>query len=832
MLFGTHKKPSADLAQSAESRNAKLSTSAQHRAAKQLAREQKQKLKQLNRNTAKQNKVKKQQLKVAAAPRNSVDFIGYHKMYDSGICEVYADTFSKTIQFSDINYQTARLDDQSDLFARWCETLSYCDSSMHLQINIINRRIDTDNFRESMLMPFWNNAQDIYRTEVNDMLMNKAMEGQNNIVREKYATFSTAAATYEDAMRNLARIEGDLSSQFKALGCQVSTLSGAQRLELIHNIFRPDERFTFKYDDLLWSGLSTKAYIAPAWMDFRSSDYFEFDGKCGQVLYARDLPRVMSDQLIKELSDLPITMNIALHIDPVEQSEALDYTRKQIAYMEMEVTGKQDKAIQSNRNPEIAIPMETRKKYNGAQELRDLLENKNQNMFKITLLIYTYADSLDALFDNVAQIVSAARKKDVLFVPLHAQQKQGINSILPVGRCLFDKKRTLTTASTAIFVPFTSMELYQKGGIYYGQNAMSHNLVFFNRYNLLAPNGLILGSPGSGKSFAAKREMSWVLLNDPNAEVIIIDPEREYTSLATGMDGEVVQISAGSKHHLNPFDISDNYADDADPLSLKGEFILTLCELLIGGSGGLDGAHRSIISRCTKLCYSKYFSNPKKYPVPTLRDFYAEICRQPEADAKSVALQLELYIEGALDVFAHPTNVDITKRLVVYDVRDLGKQLRTFGMMVVLDQIWNRITSNRQQGKRTWLYIDEMQLLLTNKYSSDFFFELWSRARKWGAVPTGITQNVRTLLDSANGQRMLSNSDFILMMNQHTNDRLDLAHLLNMSDRQSEYITNSESGSGLLFAGNCIIALKDQFPTDTAMYKMMTTKIEEISPND
>lgn len=753
-------------------------------------------------------------------------------MFDNGICEITPDLYSKTIQFSDINYQTARLDEQSELFARWCETLSYCDSSMHLQINIVNRRIDQENFRESMLMPLQNDSLDTFRSEMNEMLMDKALEGQNNIVREKYATFSSSADSYEDAKRNLARIEGDLSSQFKALGCQVSTLSGAQRLELIHNIFRPDDRFTFKYDDLIWSGLSSKAYVAPGWMDFRPNDYFEFDGKFGQVLYARDLPRVMSDQLIKELSDLPITMNIALHITNVEQSKALEYTRRQIAYMEMEVTGKQDKAIQNNRNPDIAIPMETRKKYNGANELRDLLENKNQNMFKVTLLAYTYADSLDALFDNVAQMVSTARKKDVLFVPLHAEQKQGINSILPVGRCLFEKKRTLTTASTAIFVPFTSMELYQKGGIYYGQNAMSHNLVFFNRYNLLAPNGLILGSPGSGKSFAAKREMSWVLLNDPNAEVIIIDPEREYTSLAAGMDGEVVYISAGSKHHLNPFDISDNYADDADPMSLKGEFILTLCELLIGGANGLDGAQRSIISRCTKLCYSRYFSNPKKYPVPTLRDFYDEICQQPEEAAKSVALQLELYIEGTLDVFAHPTNVDITKRLVVYDVRDLGKQLRTFGMMVVLDQIWNRITSNRQQGKRTWIYIDEMQLLLTNKYSSDFFFELWSRARKWGAVPTGITQNVRTLLDSANGQRMLSNSDFILMMNQHTNDRLDLAHLLNMSDRQSEYITNSESGSGLLFAGNCIIALKDQFPTDTKMYKMMTTKIEEIPHNE
>ena len=806
------------------------SMSARKKAARAAARQHAKQLKQLSQKAEQKNKEKKRQLKSSAAPKNSVDFIGYERMYDDGLCAITSELYSKTIQFSDINYQTARLQEQSDLFAKWCETLAYCDSSMHLQINIINRRIDQEGFRESMLLPLEGDANDQYRTEINDMLMDKALEGQNNIIREKYATFSTKAESFEEAKRNLARIEGDMTAQYKALGCQVNSLTGAQRLQLIHNVFRPNDRFTFKYDDLIWSGLTTKSFVAPGYLDFRPNDYYEFDGNYGEVLYVRSLPRVMGDQLIKELSDLPIPLNIAIHIDAVEQSEALEYTRRQIAYMEMEVTSKQDKAIQANRNPDIAIPMETRKKYVGATELRDLLENKNQNMFKVSILVYTFAADLKEIFDNVAQIVSAARKKDVLLAPLHAEQRQGVNSILPLGHNLVDKKRTLTTASTAIFVPFTTQELYEAGGIYYRQNTMSHNLVFFNRYNLQAPNGLLFGTPGSGKSFFAKDEIFWVLLKDKNAEVIIIDPEREYTRLATALNGEVVYISAGSPHHLNPFDISDNYADDADPLSLKSEFILTICELLIGGVNGLSGEQRSIISRCTKTVYAKYFSNPKKYPVPTMRDFYNEILKQPEAAAANLALQLELYIEGALDVFAHPTNVDTSNRFVVYDVRDLGKQMRTFGMMVVLDQIWNRITSNREKGKRTWLYIDEMQLLLTNKFSSDFFFELWSRARKWGAVPTGITQNVRTLLDSSNGQRMLSNSDFIAMMNQHTNDRLDLAHLLNMSDRQSEYITNAESGAGLLFAGNCIIPIINKFPKDTEMYKIMTTKIEEITP--
>lgn len=814
--------------QEQESKNIK-SLRLQKKNAKIRARKHSERLKQLNKSTEQQNAELKKQLRNSAVPKNVQQLVRYEKMFEDGICEIEPGLYSRTIKFSDINYQTARRDEQVDLFTRYCEVLNYCDPTVNVQISIVNRRIDEQSFRETMFMPMRGDELDRYRKEMNEMLAQRALEGQNSIVREKYLTFSTTATSYEAAIPALARLETDLSGHFKALGCETKTLNGTERLELLHNIFRPEERYTFDYKQLVESGLTTKSIIVPDSFDFKEKHIFEFGKHLGQVLYLRELPAELSDKIISELSDIPIDMHIALHIKNVDQGKALELVRRQIAFMEMEATSKQDSAIQKGRDAHIAIPMETRRSYEEATKLLDLLENKNQRMFKVTMLVYTFANDLETLQDNAYQIMATARKNNVKIDRLDLRQREGINSIIPVGKNHVNIERTLTTASTAIFIPFTTMELYQKSGMYYGLNALSRNLIFFNRYSLKAPNGVILGTPGSGKSFAAKREMINVLLNDPNAEVVIIDPEREYTSLAKGFNGEVVHISAGSKSFINPMDCSMDYADEEEPLQLKAEFILTICELLVGGKMGLSGAQRSIISRACKICYAPYFARPGKNPVPTLRDFYDVIKAQPEEEAQSLALDLELYIEGTLSVFANPTNVDTTKRLVVYDVRDLGKQLRTFGMMVVLDQIWNRITENRAVGKRTWIYVDEFQLLLNNEYSANYFFELWSRSRKWGAIPTGITQNVETLLLSDLARRMLSNSDFIMMFNQATSDRMELAGLLNISNKQLSYVTNSEAGHGLLFAGKSIVPFIDRFPTDTELYRMMTTKIEEVA---
>lgn len=758
-------------------------------------------------------------------PKSTLDCLHYEQMLDTGICSLGDNCYSRTIQISDINYQTARREEQVDLFSRYCENLNALDPQVHLQITIINRHIDKQALEAQTYSPTVGDGLDEFREEYNQIIAAKALEGQNSIIRDRYVTFSTYAPTVRAAHSSLARIEAEQTANFKALGCSVAPMTGLQRLQLLQSILRPGTQFRFSYDQCLL-GVSTKEAIAPMTFDFDKRG-FTFEDFFAEVLILRDLPNDLSDKLLTDIADLPIDMAINLHIDRMDQTKALELVRRKIALMEMEQTSQEDKAVEKGRNPILATPASMRRKYAGAVELLEDLEQHNQRLFDVTILIYTFADSEEKLKENVAQIRTAVAGNTCSAVPLDYRQLEGFNSTLPLGKNFVEITRTLTTASTAIFIPFTTQELYQPGGMYYGLNALSRNMIFFSRYTDASPDGIIVGSPGSGKSFAAKREMIGVLLNDPNAEVLVIDPEREYSSLAMGFNGAIVRISAGSQDYLNPMDITQDYDKD-DPLLLKSEFILSLMELLIGGKDGLTGQERSIISRVCMLCYQNFFARNAK--MPTLATFYEKLKEQKEPEAQRLALSLEIYIHGALSVFSHETNVDIDNRFIVFDLRDLGNQLRTFGMLVVLDQIWNRVIRNRAIGKRTWIYIDEMQLLLTNEYAAQYFFDIWSRARKWGGVPTGITQNTETLLLSDLARRMLSNSDFIQMFNQSQPDRVELAGLLNMSNKQLSYITGAQQGCGLLFAGKSVIPFADSFPRDTKLYKMMTTKIEELVP--
>lgn len=748
-------------------------------------------------------------------------------MIEDGICEVEKGVFSKTIKFADINYEIAKKEDQVDIFSKYCEFLNYFNDTIKVQISIQNRYINQETFRKKMLIKINETDEEfmkVYKKEFNSMLMEKASQRQNNVIRDKYITFTIKGESYESAIPLLARVETDIMNNLKTLGAGDKTLTGRERVENLYTFFNQNQDIDFDYDYTLNTGLTTKDFIAPNSFDFTDKKTFQFNDTYAQVIRIKDLPTDLSDKVISEITELNFNLNIALHIEAIEQKEALDLVKRKIAFMEQQKIDEQKKAIRSNYDVEM-IPHELKYSLDEAEQLLDDLQHGNQRMFVLTALIYTCADTKEQLQEQVFQISSVCRQNGCMTETLDYLQEDALNSILPLGKNHINIKRTLTTASTAIFMPFSTQELYQENGLYYGLNALSHNLILVNRKSLKTPSGFILGTPGSGKSFKAKTEIVNVLL-ETDDDVIIIDPESEYKYLTQCFKGTNINISAGSKEHINPMDISEEY--DEEPLKLKSEFLLSLCNLIVGGRNGLSTQEKAVIDRAVALTYSKTFKVFGKEHTPTLKDFYETLLAQPEAEAKKVALSLELYIKGSLSVFAEKTNIDMKNRLITFDIKDLGKELKTMGMLIVLDQIWNRVTQNRQKGKRTWLYIDEIYLLFQNEYSSNYLFELYKRARKWGLIPTGITQNVEDLLLSDNARRMLSNSDFIIMLNQATSDRVELASLLDISNPQLSFVTNVKEGQGLVFAGNAIVPFKDEFPKETELYKMMTTKIEEV----
>lgn len=774
----------------------------------------------------KQKKERAKQQRKYAPKHSSQQSLAYQAMYENGVCEVKEGIFSRTFQFSDINYSTADQAEQETTFSSYCELLNSCDGETALQISIINRSKDKVQFAKDLTYELADDELDLYRGEMNTMITDKIQHGNSSLQKEKYISFYQKAKDVDQAIPALNRLQSDLVDQFVDLGCNVEEMSGMDRLRLANNILRPDTNLYFEYEDLLYSGLTTHSAIAPDSFDFKyRKNRFLMGDEYSEVLYLRTYPSELSDRLISDLTDIPTNLQIAIHIAPLEQQKGLDLVKTKLSFMEQQKINEQLKAQKSGYDPNL-IGMELRRSLDEANDLLEQMQGDNEKLFAFTFLVMASNKDEHLLDETIEQILAAGRKNNCEFSKLNYLQEEGLNAILPWGFNYVPIERTLTTASTAVFVPFTAQELMQPKGKYYGLNAVTKNLVTLDRRTLKAPNGFILGTPGSGKSFATKKEMAAVLLSDPDAEVIVIDPEREYTPLANALGGEVIHISAGSKAHVNPLDINDDYADDDDPVILKTDFVLSLCEMLVGGNMGLTPIQKTLIDRSCRFIYKEYFEG--KTDKPTLKDFSRTLKDQPEPEAQQLAVELELYTEGSLSVFSHQTNVDTKKRFVVFDVKDLGKQLRSMGMLIILDQIWNRITSNRNAGRRTWVYIDEIQLLFSNEYAENYFFELWSRARKWGAIPTGITQNVSTLLSSLNAERMLSNSDFVLMLNQSQTDRQRLTELLHISSRQQKYITNAKEGAGLMYAGSAMIPLYDEFPKNTELYKVMSTKIEDV----
>ena len=762
-------------------------------------------------------------------PRTTQATIPYERMWPDGVCRVTDKYYTKTIQFQDINYQLAQNEDKTSIFEGWSDFLNYFDSSIHLQFSFLNLTAGAENFEQSIIIPDRDDGFDDIRKEYAEMLQNQLAKGNNGLVKTKYITFGIEAANIKEAKPRLERIEIDLMNNFKRLGVSASPLNGKERLKVMYDMFHMDNQspFRFNWDWLAPTGLSTKDFIAPSSFDFRDRHSFGFGDKFGEVSFYNIIASDLNDRTLADLLSMESSLVVGLHIQAIDQNAAIKNVKRKITELDEMKINEQKKAVRSGYDMDI-IPSDLATYGGEAKKLLEDLQSRNERMFLITFLMLNTAPSKKQLNLNVKQAQSIAVQHNCQLVPLDFQQESGMVSCLPLGYNKISIQRGLTTSSTAIFVPFTTQELFQvnKEALYCGLNALSNNMIMVDRKNLKNPNGLILGTPGSGKSFSAKREIANVLLVTDD-DVIICDPEGEYFPLVEAFHGQVVKISPTSKNYINPMDINLNYSDEDNPLSLKSDFILSLCELIVGGRDGLQPIEKTIIDRAVHIIYQPYLNDPRPENVPILQDLYNTLRKQDEKEAKTLATALEIYVTGSLNVFNHRTNVDVNNRLVCYDIKELGKQLKKLGMLIVQDQVWGRVTANREAHKSTRYYIDEFHLLLKEEQTAAYSVEIWKRFRKWGGIPTGITQNVKDLLASQEIENIFENSDYIYMLNQAAGDREILAKKLGISQHQLSYVTQSGEGEGLLFYGNVILPFVDRFPKDLKLYSIMTTKPTE-----
>ncbi|WP_452171074.1 VirB4-like conjugal transfer ATPase, CD1110 family [Jeotgalibaca arthritidis] len=762
--------------------------------------------------------------------QSAQDTIPYERMYPEGICRVTDKLYTKTIRFQDINYQLAQNEDKTSIFESWCDFLNYFDSSIKFQLSFLNMTANTKDYESSIHIKSQEDDFDSIRTEYTQMLHNQLAKGNNGLMKSKYLTFGIEADSIKIAKPRLERIENDLWNGFKRLGVVVDSIEGKERLKLCHNILHMDGNvpFNFEWKWLAPSGLSTKDFIAPSSFEFREGRSFKTGNKFGAMSFLQILAPELNDRILADFLDMESNLLLTMHIQSVDQTKAIKTIKRKITDLDKMKIEEQKKAVRAGYDMDI-IPSDLATYGAEAKKLLQDLQSRNERMFLLTFLVMNTADTKQELENIVFGAAGIAQKHNCLLVRLDFQQEQGFLSSLPLGLNQVEIQRSLTTSATAIFVPFTTQELFQSSGeaLYYGLNALSNNLIMVDRKKLKNPNGLILGTPGSGKSFSAKREITNIFLITTD-DIIICDPEAEYYPLVNRLKGQVIKISSTSPDYVNPMDINLNYSEDENPLSLKSDFILSLCELIVGGKDGLKPVEKSIIDRCVRLIYADYLADPVPEKMPILEDLYDALENQEEKEAQHIRAALEIYVTGSLNLFNHRTNVDITNRLVCFDIKELGKQLKKLGMLVVQDQVWNRVTVNRAEKRSTRYYMDEFHLLLKEEQTAAYSVEIWKRFRKWGGIPTGITQNVKDLLSSREVENIFENSDFIYMLNQASGDRQILAKQLNISPHQLSYVTHSGEGEGLLFYGNVILPFTDKFPKDTELYGIMTTKPNEI----
>ena len=774
-----------------------------------------------------------QKAKGDGKPHSAQQTIPYVQMFPDGICHVSGKRYSKTVAFEDINYQLAQADEKTAIFENWCDFLNYFDASVQVQLSFINQGGRGEEAQNAIQIPAQEDAFNSIRIEYGDMLKHQLAKGNNGLVKSKYITFSIEADNLSAAKARLARIETDILNNFKVLVVSARPMTGYERLEMLHGIFHPEgEPFRFSWDWLIPSGLTTKDFIAPSSFRFGEGRTFRIGRKLGAVSFLEILAPELNDRMLADILDLENGIIVNLHIRSIDQTEAIKTIKRKITDLDKMKIEEQKKAVRSGYDMDI-IPSDLATFGSEAKNLLQDLQSRNERMFLLTFLVVNTADTKRKLDNDIFATAGIAQKYNCALTRLDYMQEAGLMSSVPLGENLIPIQRGLTTSSTAIFIPFITQELFQRGAaLYYGLNALSNNMILCDRKQLKNPNGLILGTPGSGKSFAAKREMTNAFLITDD-DIIICDPEAEYYPLVQRLHGQVIRLSPtgrgidGKPQYVNPMDINLNYSEDDNPLALKSDFILSLCELVIGGKEGLQPVEKTVIDRAVRNVYRPFMADPDPAKMPILGDLYNELLKQPEPEAARVAAALELYVSGSLNVFNHRTNVELENRLVCFDIKQLGKQLKKLGMLIVQDQLWNRVTENRGR-KTTRYYCDEFHLLLKEEQTAAYSVEIWKRFRKWGGIPTAITQNVKDLLASREVENIFENSDFVLMLNQAAGDQAILAKQLNISPQQMKYVTHSEAGEGLIFYGNVVLPFIDRFPKDTELYRVMTTKPEEV----
>ena len=750
-------------------------------------------------------------------PRKVQDLIPIDCIWKDGIFRS-GNKYTKVYRFTDINYQVASLDDKKQMFFDYSAILNGMDAGATHKITKNLHRMSRWDFEESVLMPMLGDEQDQYRQESNDILLGQTI-GNNGVTQEGYYTISVVKKNIQEARLYFARMGAEVAARFAALGSRCVEISTDERLRILHNFFRPGESDMFHFDmsNFMRRGHDFRDYICPNYME-KHGDHLKIGDRYARVLYLKDLASFIKDDIIDELTSLSKDMMLSIDIVPIPIDEAVREAEKRLLAVETNITNWQRRQNKNN-NFSAQIPYDLELQRKESKEFLDDLTTRDQRMMLATITMVITADSKEELDNETEALKTIAQNRMCQIATLNYQQMDGLKTVLPIGVRQIYAFRTLTPESLAVFMPFKVQEIQDKGGMYYGQNAISNNLILCNKANLLNQSSMMLGVPGAGKSFLTKQQIANILLSTDD-EVMICDPENEYGALVTALcpDSTVISLEAGGKDKLNAMYMVDGYGE-SDPIVVKSQFIMSLIEQI--DKNGVGPQHKSIIDRCVAAIYKE--AKDVGY-MPTLSTLRLKLLEQPEPQAKDIALALELFTTGSLDIFGHGSNVDLEKRGTVFNIRGLGTQLKPTGLLVITDTMLNRVTLNWKRGKRTHVFIDEFHVVFENEFSAAFFNSAWRQFRKRNAYPTAITQNVEYLLDSVQASTMLSNSEFIVMLNQAASDREKLGKLLNISNEQMSFITNAEAGCGLIKYGSALVPFVNRFPKNTKLYELMTTK--------